>query len=194
MNSNSNCYLVKATGKEMNVVITPNEYNSGQVYFTEKRTNTHIPNSIFNRITYSTNDFIMNGIYIQFELFVKHNEHTFNSNIYNCHFDPQHEHNRAVLTIFQNIETTLLDKWIQIQHQSPVVSAVAVAVAAVADTSGTLIPIPSNDIIQQLRTGVISVWKHEMSIHDKPQFQHFIIKISGVWENEAGCGLTYKFF
>ena len=165
----------------MNVVITPNEYNSGQVYFTEKRVNTHIANSIFNRITYSTNDFIMNGIYIQFELFVKQNEQTFNSNIYNCHFDPQHEHNRGMLTIFQNIEGALLDKWIQIHHRNTVAGA-------------TAIPAPSNDIIQQLRTGVISVWKHEMSIHDKPQFQHFIIKISGVWENEAGCGLTYKFF
>lgn len=165
----------------MNVVITPNEYNSGQVYFTEKRVNTHIANSIFNRITYSTKDFIMNGIYIQFELFVKHNEQTFNSNIYNCHFDPQHEHNRGMLTIFQNIEGALLDKWIQIHHRNTVAAAAA-------------IPAPSNDIIQQLRTGVISVWKHEMSIHDKPQFQHFIIKISGVWENEAGCGLTYKFF
>ena len=169
----------------MNVVITPNEYNSGQVYFTEKRVNTHIANSIFNRITYSTNDFIMNGIYIQFELFVKHNEQTFNSNIYNCHFDPQHEHNRGMLTIFQNIEGALLDKWIQIHHRNTVAGAGAGAAA---------IPAPSNDIIQQLRTGVISVWKHEMSIHDKPQFQHFIIKISGVWENEAGCGLTYKFF
>ena len=167
----------------MNVVITPNEYNSGQVYFTEKRVNTHIANSIFNRITYSTNDFIMNGIYIQFELFVKHNEQTFNSNIYNCHFDPQHEHNRGMLTIFQNIEGALLDKWIQIHHRNTVAGAGAAA-----------IPAPSNDIIQQLRTGVISVWKHEMSIHDKPQFQHFIIKISGVWENDAGCGLTYKFF
>jgi len=170
----------------MNVVITPNEYNSSQVYFTEKRVNTHIANSIFNRITYSTSDFIMNGIYIQFELFVKQNEQTFNSNIYNCHFDPQHEHNRAMLTIFQNIEGALLDKWIQIHHRN---------IGAVGAGAGTAaIPTPSNDIIQQLRTGVISVWKHEMSIHDKPQFQHFIIKISGVWENEAGCGLTYKFF
>jgi hypothetical protein len=56
------------------------------------------------------------------------------------------------------------------------------------------LPITSYDIIQQLRTGVISVWKHDMAIHDKPQFQHFIIKISGVWENETGRGLTYKFF
>jgi hypothetical protein len=87
-----------------------------------------------------------------------------------------------MLTIFQNIEGALLDKWIQIHHRNTVAAGAAA------------IPAPSNDIIQQLRTGVISVWKHEMSIHDKPQFQHFIIKISGVWENEAGCGLTYKFF
>jgi hypothetical protein len=163
----------------MNVVINPNEYTPGQVYFTERRANTHIPNSIFNRITYSTNDFIMNGIYIQFELFVKQNEQNYNSNIYNCHFDTGHDHNRAMLTIFDDIETSILNKWMQLQHhQQPL---------------GAQTPKPSGDIIQQLRSGIISVWKHDMSIHDKPQFQHFIIKISGVWENDAGCGLTYKF-
>lgn len=161
----------------MNVVINPNEYTDARVYFTEKRVNTHIANSIFNRITYSTNDFIMNGIYIQFELFIKQNEQNFNSNIYNCHFDPQHDHNQIMLTIFENIEKSILHKWIQLQHQ------------------GTPLPkpIPNGDIIQQLRSGVISVWKHDMITHDKPQFQHFIIKISGIWENDTGCGLTYKF-
>jgi hypothetical protein len=168
----------------MNVVITPNEYKPVQLYFTERRANTHIANSIFNRITYSTHDFVMNGIYIQFELFVKQNEQNFNSNIYNCHFDPQNEHNRAMLTIFHNIESSILDKWMQLQHQTPTLATTSTA---------TAMPTPSGDIIQQLRTGVISVWKHDMSIHDKPQFHHFIIKISGVWENEAGCGLTYKF-
>lgn len=160
----------------MNVVINANEYMSSQLYFTERRVNTHIVNSIFNRITYSTNDFIMNGVYIQFELFIKQNEQNFNSNIYNCHFDPQHEHNRTMLTIFEEIERSILNKWVQLQHQS-----------------SAQVPKPSGDIIQQLRSGVISVWKHDMSIHDKPQFQHFIIKISGVWENDTGCGLTYKF-
>ena len=165
----------------MNVVITPNEYKAAQVYFTERRANTHIANSIFNRITYSTHDFIMNGVYIQLELFIKQNEQNFNSNIYNCHFDPQHEHNRAMLAVFEEIEASILNKWMQLQHQG--------------SSSSTPIskPSPNGDIIQQLRSGVISVWKHDMSIHDKPQFQHFIIKISGVWENEAGCGLTYKF-
>jgi len=165
----------------MNVVITPGEYKSHQVYFTERRPNTHIANSTFNRITYSTTDFVMNGIYIQFELFVRQNEQNFNSNIYNCYFDPQQEHNRLMLSIFQNIEASILDKWVRTQHP--------IADAATPTTATT-----TSDIIQQLRSGVISVWKHDMVIHDKPQFQHFIIKISGVWENETGRGLTYKFF
>jgi hypothetical protein len=48
------------------------------------------------------------------------------------------------------------------------------------------------DIIQQLRGGNISVWKNDFHYHDKPQFQHFIIKISGIWENETQFGITAK--
>lgn len=166
----------------MNVVITPTEYKRSRVYFTERRVNTHIPNSIFNRITYSTNDFIMNGIYIQFELFIRQTDQNFNSNIYNCHFDISQEHNRSMLIIFKNIEESILEKWIQIQHT-----------ASASASALVLSPSLSNDIIQQLQSGVISVWKNDMSLSDKPQFQHFIIKISGVWENETKCGLTYKF-
>jgi hypothetical protein len=162
----------------MNVVITPTEYKGTQVYFTEKKPNTHIQNSTFNRITYSTNDFIMNGIYIQFELFVRQIEQNFNSNIYNCIFDPHHEHNNTMLSIFQMIETSILDKWLRLEHST---------------TSAPSQRQKSMDIIQQLRSGVISVWKNEFNYNDKPQFQHFIIKISGVWENDTGCGLTYKF-
>jgi hypothetical protein len=119
----------------------------------------------------------MNGVYIQFELFIKQIDQNFNSNIYNCLFDPQHEHNRSTLAVFEEIELSILNKWMQLQHQ----------------TTHMIKPVPNSDIIQQLRTGVISVWKHEMITHDKPQFQHFIIKISGIWENDTGCGLTYKF-
>ena len=160
----------------MNVVILPNEYKGTQVYFTEKKVNTHIPNSTFNRIMYSTTDFMMNGIYIQFELFVRQIDQNFN--IYNCAFDPNHEHNQTMMTIFQRIEGGILDKWLRLEHSSPSPSSARHK---------------SMDIIQQLRTGVISVWKNEFHYNDKPHFQHFIIKISGVWENEGGCGLTYKF-
>jgi len=161
----------------MNVVITPTEYKGTQVYFTEKKPNTHISNSTFNRITYSTSDFMMNGIYIQFELFVRQIEQNFNSNIYNCIFDPNHDHNHAMLSIFQRIETGILDKWLRLEHPASSPSQRQ----------------KSMDIIQQIRSGVISVWKNDFHYNDKPQFQHFIIKISGIWENEGGCGLTYKF-
>ena len=165
----------------MNVVITPNEYKPGQVYFTERRANTHIVNSIFNRITYSTRDFIMNGIYIQLELFIKHNEQNFNSNIYNLHFDPHHDHNERMVKIFNDIEDSILDKWLRLEHH-------------MIETIGNdKLQYKIKDIYQQLQGGEISVWKNEMRQYDKPQFQHFIIKISGVWDNERGCGLTFKF-
>ena len=178
--------LSNVVDPKMNVVIAPGEYKSSQVYFTEAKPNIHIPNSTFNRITYSTTDFIMNGLYLQFELFIRQNEQNYNSNIYNCHFDPNHEHNQFMLSIFHTIESSILDKWIRIRHSSSSSSS--------SSCSNRPIPTPSGDIIQQLRTGVISVWKNDMRHYDKPQFQHFIIKISGVWENESGCGLTYKFF
>jgi len=169
----------------MNVVITPGEYKCSQVYFTETKPNIHIPNSTFNRISYSTKDFVMNGIYLQFELFTRQNDQNYNSNIYNCQFDPNHDHNRMMLSIFQTIETGILDKWTRIR---------AASASSSSACSSTPRPILAGDIIQQLRSGVISVWKNDMRHYDKPQFQHFIIKISGVWENETGCGLTYKFF
>ena len=165
----------------MNVVILPNEYKGTQVYFTEKKVNTHIPNSTFNRIMYSTTDFMMNGIYIQFELFVRQIDQNFN--IYNCAFDPNHEHNQTMMTIFQRIEGGVLDKWLRLEH----------SLSSPSSSSRSPSRHKSMDLLQQLRTGVISVWKNEFHYNDKPHFQHFIIKISGVWENEGGCVLTYKF-
>lgn len=159
----------------MNVVITPTEYRLTQVYFTEKKLNTHIANSTFNRITYSTNDFIMNGVYIQFELFVKQIEQNFNSNIYNLHFDPEYDHNSKMIKIFNDIEVGILEKWLRLENQ-------------LLEQQHKV-----KDIHQQLKSGIISVWKNEMRQYDKPQFQHFIIKISGVWDNEKFCGLTFKF-
>ncbi len=162
----------------MNVVISPRDFNNQLVYFTDKKANTHIPNSTFNRITYSTSDFIMNGVYIQFELNVRSTEKNFNNNIYNCHFDVAHPHNKKVIDIFEKIEADILEKWNK--------THAGISVAASAKCR--------YDIVQQLRDGVISVWKQDLYITDKPQFYHFIIKISGVWENDTDneYGLTYK--
>ena len=164
----------------MNVVITPREYKLTRVYFTEKKPNTHIPNSTFTRITFSTTDFIMNGIYIHFELFIRQIEQNFNSNIYNSSFDCSNEYNKQQIEMLQKIEAEILDKWVRLEHSMDC-----------ANDAGKIKQ--STDILQQLHSGVISVWKNELQYCDKPQFKHFIIKISGIWENEGSCGLLYKF-
>ncbi len=110
-------------------------------------------------------------------MLVRQTEQNFNSNIYNCYIDTSHEHNSKMITTLKNIEESILQKWVQFQYTS----------------YASQVPSISNNIIQQLQTGVISVWKNDMFPHDKPQIQHFIIKLSGVWENDTECGLTYKF-
>ena len=122
----------------------------------------------------------MNGIYIHFELFVRQIEQNFNSNIYNSYFEIDHEHNKQQIEMLQKIEAEILDKWVRLEHSRDC-----------ANDGGKITQ--STDIIQQLHTGVISVWKNEIQYCDKPQFQHFIIKISGICENEGKCGLLYKF-
>jgi hypothetical protein len=138
----------------------------------------------------------MNGIYIQFELNVRTTEKNFNNNIYNCHFDTAHPHNKMVIDIFEKIEADILQKWNRTHAALASASAAASSASAAASSASAAASAASArcDIIQQLRDGVISVWKQDLYITDKPQFYHFIIKISGVWENETEneYGLTYK--
>jgi hypothetical protein len=93
-----------------------------------------------------------------------------------------------VIDIFDKIEADILEKWNQ-THAGAGGAGMSVAAAAAAASAKC-----RYDIVQQLRDGVISVWKQDLYITDKPQFYHFIIKISGVWENETDneYGLTYK--
>jgi hypothetical protein len=89
-----------------------------------------------------------------------------------------------MIEIFNHIEVSILDKWLRLEHSM---------IDTRNDHDDDKHQYKIKDIYQQLQSGEISVWKNEMRQYDKPQFQHFIIKISGVWDNERGCGLTFKF-
>jgi len=158
----------------MNVVLNIPDFDIQSVYFTDTKVNTHLQNSTFNRITYSTDDLIMNGVYIRFDLFIKCNEKNYNNNVYVYYFDPTHEHNKEIINCFNTIETSILNKWANLNKNQK--SRI-------------------NDIDIQLLSGAISVWNNTMCVTDKPAFHTFIIKIAGVWENDndSETGLTYKF-
>jgi S-adenosylmethionine decarboxylase len=61
----------------MNIVLNIADIDEKSIYFTDAKANTHLPNSTFNRITYSTDDFIMSGIYVYFELYIKNIENNY---------------------------------------------------------------------------------------------------------------------
>lgn len=161
----------------MNVVLHTRNFDTSSIYFTDTKVNTHIPNSTFNRITYSTSNFMMNGVYFNIELNIRSIEKNFNSNVYLCYFDPESEFNSRVIKILDTIENDILRKWTKLSSPS----------------SSLNMRIQTKEIMQQMNDGMISVWKHDIFITDKPVFHTFIIKIAGVWENDTECGLTYKF-
>lgn len=159
----------------MNLVLNSEHFNTAAIYFTEPKINTHLVNSTFNRITYSTENFNMSGIYIQFELYIKYNEKNYNNNVYVYYFDQENEHNKSVIDEFFKIENNILHKWRNLQKNST--------------------KIQKREITKQMTESSISVWNNDTCITEKPAFHKFIIKISGVWENESDneFGLTFKF-
>jgi hypothetical protein len=169
----------------MNIVLNIADIDEKSIYFTDAKANTHLPNSTFNRITYSTDNFIMSGIYVYFELYIKNIENNYN-NVYNYNYDPTYEHNKQIINAFHQIERGILNKWSRLHSTSHSLSL---------SDSHSDSKIPVNELTTQMMQGMISVWKHEVVVTDKPAFYTFIVKISGIWENENTNenGLTYKF-
>ena len=50
--------------------------------------------------------------------------------------------------------------------------------------------IPQYRIKDQLHSGYIKTFMNNM---ESKNIKHFILKISGIWETESECGLTFKF-
>jgi hypothetical protein len=48
-------------------------------------------------------------------------------------------------------------------------------------------------LYEQLNSGNIKLFKDNLKLHKINKDNEFIIKISGIWENEYEYGITYKF-
>jgi hypothetical protein len=151
----------------MNFSFEPHKYNGRYIYFTEPKQNTVIPNSTFIRIIYATPILTMTGIYLTIKLITTNVEKHFNT--YSFSFDSFNEYNRDVIDHVKNIEMDVLSKWKTTKQ-------------------------PCYNISNQLESGHLSIWLGN-DINDKKNNHEFILKISGVWENDAQneCGLTYKY-
>jgi hypothetical protein len=150
----------------MYIVLDLKEFNINNIFYQEKVKNTVMDNSNFLRIVYSNELFMLNGIFIKFNLNLLTIEKSFNK--YKCNFDGK-LNNDCINQICQ-IEKNLMDQSILTKTIPPQRT-------------------PVYRITEQLNNGFLKIFNEALC---KEQ-NEFILKIYGVWENEVEYGLTYKF-
>ncbi len=145
----------------MNIILDLEQFNIDYVHYQEPVKNTVMDNSTFIRAIYSNNTFMLNGIFLLFNLNIVSCEKSFNK--YKCLFNKNS--NAKEIHLLCNIEKELLDK-INLPNKTPVYR-----------------------IREQLVNGFIKLYSDNLN---KKTNNEFIIKISGIWENNNEYGITYK--
>jgi len=151
----------------MNVVLKLNQYSEKHVYFCEPIKNTIMNDGNFIRILYSTNHVVFNGIYLLITLNDIICEKYYNK--YKYIFNINNEFHKNLIENLKNIEENIL-KNINIENK-----------------------IPQFKITEQLKNGYIKLFQNIQTNNQINQDYKFILKISGIWENNHNYGLTYKF-
>lgn len=145
----------------MNLMTNINQYDESFVYILDPIKNNIISNGYFIRIIFSNSLFSLNGIYLKLDI----NLSLINKfcEKYKYSFDVfQH---KDVIEKMRIIENGLIEKF-NIKYKQP-----------------------KNSIYQQLSSGFIKIFSHEITNNTNNLF----IKISGFWQTEYEYGLTYKF-
>ena len=151
----------------MNLVKTIEQFNSDCIYFCDPIKNNIMNDGNFIRILYSTNLFVLNGIYLTFTINNSTIEKYYNK--YKCCFDITE--NSIIIENIKNIETNILRK-INIRDK-----------------------IPQIKITEQLRCGNIKIFSEqdENTYNNETKNNQFLLKIAGVCETDLYYGVTYKF-
>jgi hypothetical protein len=149
----------------MNIVIDIDEFNKDNIFLQEPVKNNIIDDSKFIRIIYSNNIFSINTLYIGFDLHIVQLENYFNKHkfVFNV------KQNAKAINQLKSIEESILDK-IFINNKKPVFR-----------------------LYEQLNSGNLKLFKDNLKLHKINSDNEFIIKISGIWDNEYEYGITYKF-
>ena len=148
----------------MNIVLTHNQFNSNNIYFNEPIQNTVMDNSKFIKLIYSNENIMMNGVFLLLNIKIINKETYFKK--IKISYDINNSINRETLTSIYNIEQNMLLKYKSIKK-------------------------PRRIIYETLNSGVIKIFPNiDKDINNSNN--SFILKISGIWEDDNEYGLTYK--
>ena len=146
----------------MNVVLTDQVFHIKHVYFTEPVINTIIENSEFVKIIYSDQNMMLNGVYMLLYLKTTHVEQHFNKIKYVYNI----EHDNIALSKIFKLEEDILDKYKSSKQKKYIIREYL--------SNGNIKLFPSIQLDRPINVNT------------------FILKVSGIWENEHEYGLTYK--
>ena len=148
----------------MNLTKQIKQFDIDHVYFTEGIKNTVMDNGEFIRLIYSTPDLTLNGICLLVKIYNLQVDKYYNK--LKCSFNV--DNNRAIVEQIKRIEKHVLDKY-NCDYKTA-----------------------CRNIGQQLERGFIKLYSNSNSSEKKSSCE-FMLKISGIWENEEEFGITYKF-
>lgn len=148
----------------MNIVVTHNQFNSNNIYFNDPIQNTVMDNSKFIKLIYSNENIMLNGVFLLLNIKTINKETYFKK--IKISYDINSNINRELLTNIYKIEKNILLKYKCSKN-------------------------PRYILYDTLNTGVIKIFPNiDNDIYNSNN--SFILKISGIWEDDNEYGLTYK--
>jgi hypothetical protein len=147
----------------MNVVIKEEQFKISNIYYTEPIQNIIMDNSQFIKIVYSNQDIMMSGIFLLVEL---------------KHITKESYFKKIKITYDTSLNKNILNRIYEIENQ-------------LLQKYNNNKKIQRKIIYDTLNNGVIKLFPNNENdlINNN---NSFILKISGIWENDTEYGLTYK--
>jgi len=148
----------------MNIVLTHNQFNSNNIYFNEPIQNTVMDNSRFIKLIYSNENIMLNGIFLLLNIKIINKETYFKK--IKISYDISNSINKEILMNIYKIEHNILLKYKSTKK-------------------------PRSIVYETLNSGVIKIFPNiDKDLNNSNN--SFILKISGIWEDDNEYGLTYK--
>jgi hypothetical protein len=152
----------------MNVILDISNFQLNNIIFLENKRNM-IMDGTFSKIIYSTQYFSLNSIYLTFPLEIQSLDKQMNK--YIMKYNPYSIINAQLIQDLSKIEYRIIEYYKQINHINKRTNCI---------------------LNKQLLTGNLKMYKdfNLSKINKNPP--EYIIKISGIWENNNEIGITYK--
>lgn len=146
----------------MNVVINEDKFDISNIYYTTPIQNIVMDNSYFVKLIYSNEHIMISGLYLLLQLKITSKENYFKK----IKITYDISNNKDLLYKLYEIENQILNKYGNPKKQRKI-------------------------IYETLNVGSIKLFPNNET-DTIPVTNSFILKISGIWENDTEYGLTYK--